>query len=68
MLSRIYAFINVINGILHKLKIQSIEFGKKGFNVTIAKGFYCINSINIHIDDYVYIGPKSTIYAHGQVY
>lgn len=41
--------------------------GKIGRNTTISKGFYFIHSKNIFIDDFVYIGPKSTIYAHGKV-
>lgn len=64
MFKKIYAFI--VN-IIHKIKLKNIQFENKGMNVSIEKGFNFIHPENISIEDHVYIGPYSTIYAHGKV-
>ncbi len=68
MFSKIYLIISRIENLFHKIKLRSIILGEKGLNVTISKGFYFINPNNIYLSDHIYIGPDSTIYAHGEVY
>lgn len=67
MLNKFFIILNKINTLIHNLKIKSIKFGQKGSHIQIERGFNFIKPEHLHISDYVYIGPMSTIYAHGKV-
>lgn len=64
MINKIIKYMKML---FHKYKVKNLNLGKKGDKVTIDKGFNFNRPENIYIDEYVYIGPYSTIYAHGKV-
>jgi len=51
----------------HKMRIKNLKLYKKGLNVTISQGFNFNKPQNIEIESHVYIGPDSTMYAHGTI-
>jgi acetyltransferase-like isoleucine patch superfamily enzyme len=59
--------INKCKAVINNIKIKKAKLGKLGSNVDISRCFYFIKPENIFIDENVYIGSMSTIYAHAHV-